>query len=129
MIGLDTNVLVRYVARDDPGQTAKADALLDRLSRDEQGFVAVLVVAELHWTLIRAYRYTRGQSAEVIANLLASAELVVQDAALVRSALGAAGEGADFADALIASSAAAAGCGTTKTFDRRAARLPGMSLL
>lgn len=129
MIGLDTNVLVRYIVRDDPAQTAKADAVVDRLDPDEQGFVSVLVVAELHWTLLRAYRFSRSDCAAVIAGLLASSELRVEDAALVRRALGRVGQGADLADALIGELAAAAGCTATVTFDQRAARQAGMTLL
>jgi predicted nucleic-acid-binding protein len=129
VIGLDTNVLVRYVVRDDPTQTARADAVLDRLGGEELGFVSLLVLAELHWTLLRAYGYAPADATAVIALLLATAELVVQGADLVRRALDDAVEGADFADAVIAELGAAAACTTTMTFDRGAARLPGMTLL
>lgn len=129
MIGLDTNVLVRYLMRDDEGQTRLADSVIDALGPGE-GFVPLLVLAELHWTLVRAYGLQRQQSAAAVTALVAAAEIDVESPELVHAALRlAAARGADFADAVIAGSAAAAGCSAIVTFDRGAARSAGMTLL
>lgn len=94
MIGLDTNILVRYIVRDDPRQAARADALLEGLTRDSPGFGPLLVLAELYWTLTRSYRFTPVQSVEVVSRLLAAGELRVQDRDVVRRAVERAAVGA-----------------------------------
>lgn len=128
MRGLDTNILVRVIMRDDAAQTARADALIDELGPGE-GFVSLLVLVELHWTLMRAYGLRRDQTSMAVSTLLSAAEVRVEDPDLVRKALRLAHAGADFADAAIAASATAAGCTATMTFDRGAARSAGMTLL
>jgi predicted nucleic-acid-binding protein len=129
VIGLDTNVLVRYVVRDDPDQTERADALLEALNGEEPGFLSLVALVELYWTLGRAYRYGREQCTAVLAGLTAAPEIRLERADMVRLALQQAGRGADFADAVIAQASAAAGCSSTVTFDRGAARSAGMTLL
>ena len=103
MIGLDTNVLVRYIVRDDPAQTALADRCIEhRCSRERPGYVSHLVLAELVWVLGRGYGYPRQMLADVLGTLLSSEEIRIQDAPLVRAALGEFSAGAaDFADCLI----------------------------
>ena len=110
MIGLDTNVLVRYVLQDDPRQSPRASRLIDALSADKPGFVPVVALVELAWVLGAGYELTRAQLAAVLETLLRSKELVIDRADLVMQALArfSAG-GADFADALIERMAAAAG--------------------
>jgi predicted nucleic-acid-binding protein len=122
MIGLDTNVIVRYVVRDDPEQTAQADAVFQLLTARRPGFVATVVLAELWWVLGRHYRYDRGLLCDFVRQLLASDELRVQDVRAAQAALAAADGGADFADALIAQAGVIAGCELVVTFDRRAVR-------
>ena len=130
MIGLDTNVLVRYVLQDDPRQSPRASRLIDSLSADEQGFVPVVALVELAWVLGAGYKLPRAQLATVLETLLRSKELVIDRADLVMQALArlSAG-GADFADALIERMAAAAGCTATMTFDQGAAKATGMTLV
>lgn len=130
MIGLDTNVLVRYVLQDDPRQSPRANRLFESLSAEAPGFVPVVVVVELAWVLGAGYKIPRAQLAAVLETLLRSKELVVDRADLVTQALGrlAAG-GADFADAVIERMAADAGCTTTMTFDQGAAKAAGMTLV
>jgi predicted nucleic-acid-binding protein len=130
MIGLDTNVLVRYVLQDDPHQAPKASRLFESLSADAPGFVPVVVLVELAWVLGAGYKVPRPELAAVFETLLRSKELVIDRADLVTQALArfAAG-GADFADALIERMAAAAGCTTTMTFDQGAAKAAGMTLV
>lgn len=131
MIGLDTNVLARYIVRDDAAQAALADRCVeDVCTREQPGFVSQIVLAELAWVLVRGYGYTREAVGEVISTLLSSEELQVQGMPAVRAALAACLSGkADFADSLIGAIHAQAGCDTTWTFDRKAAQLSTHSLL
>lgn len=131
MIGLDTNVLVRYIVRDDPAQTALADHCIDhRCSREQPGYVSHLVLAELYWVLSSGYGYPRQMLGEVLTTLLSSEEVKIQDAPLVRTALGDFSAGAaDFADCLIGLLHQRAECETTVTFDKKATRLPTHRLL
>lgn len=131
MIGLDTNVLVHYIVRDDPAQTALADRCIEHgCSREQPGYVSHLVLAELDWVLGRGHGYPRQMLGEVLATLLSSEAVKIQDAPLVRAALGDFSAGAaDFADCLIGLLHPRAECETTVTFDTKAARLPTHRLL
>ena len=130
MIGLDTNVLVRYVLQDDARQSPRASRLIESLSADEPGFVPVVAMVELTWVLGSGYKLSRGQLAAVLETLLRSKELVIDRAELVGQALARFSSGsADFADALIERVAAAAGCTATMTFDQGAAKAAGMTLV
>ena len=130
MIGLDTNVLVRYVMQDDPRQSPRATRLIESLSADEPGFVPVVALVELVWVLSGSYTLDRAQVATVLDTLLRSKELVVDRADFVTQALQRFGAGgADFADALIERIAAAAGCSTTMSFDAGAVKAAAMTLV
>lgn len=129
MIGIDTNVLVRYVVRDDESQTALADGLIDGFTADEPGLVPLIALVECWWVLGRAYSLPDDRRREFVEALLTSQELRVERSDTVRAALRRTADGADFADALIAQAATEAGCATVMTFDRRAARSAGMQLL
>lgn len=130
MIGLDTNVLVRYVMQDDPRQSPRATRVIESLSAEEPGFVPVVALVELVWVLSGSYGLGRAQVAQVLEGLLRSKELVVDRAELVTQALNRFGTaGADFADALIERIAADAGCTTTMTFDAGAVKSAGMALV
>ncbi len=130
MIGLDTNVLVRYVLQDDQRQSPRANRLIESLSADEPGFVPVVALVELAWVLGAGYKLSREQLAAVLETLLRSKELVIDRADLVIQALNRFSSGAaDFADALIERAAADAGCATTMTFDAGAAKAAGMTLV
>ena len=131
MIGLDTNVLVRYLAQDDPVQAPKATELIERqLTEDEPGFISVMAMAETAWVLERAYGLADQEIAAVIEGVLQAEVLVVENEQEVFTAMIAlkAGNGS-FADALIGALGAKAGCSRTLTFDRRAQRLSGFELL
>ena len=124
MIGLDTNVLVRYIVQDDPEQAEAAERLIEsRCTAQSPGYVGVPVLVELVWVLTAAYRYDRPVVASVIRQLLRTAELQVEHRETAWSALREfeAG-GADFADCLIGHRNRARGCDRTYTFDRGAAR-------
>ncbi len=130
MIGLDTNVLARYVMQDDPRQSPRATRLMESLSAEAPGFVPVVTLVELVWVLSGSYGLKRDQVATVLETLLRSRELVIDRAELVVQALSRfAAAGVDFADALIERTAAAAGCATTMTFDIAAAKAGGMTLV
>lgn len=130
MIGLDTNVLVRYIMQDDAAQASKASALLESLTVDAPGWIALISIVELVWVLGAAYDLQRAQVFAAIESILTIKELRVERASLVWKALRACrATKADLADCLITSSAVSAGCERTMTFDRAAARFAGMSLI
>lgn len=130
MIGLDTNVLVRYIAQDDPKQSLMATRLVESLTVDSRGDVTIVSVVELAWVLTDCYALPKGELCGVLVTLLRSKEIVVAHADMVWKALRRFKEGkADFADCLIERLANDAGCDYTATFDRDAARHCGMRLI
>jgi predicted nucleic-acid-binding protein len=130
MIGLDTNVLVRYLMQDDAKQAAKATRLMESLTVEVPGFVSIVSVVELGWVLTSAYGLTRGQLEQALEALLRTKELVVDRADQVLQALRVfKATKADLADCLIERSAAGAGCEQTMTFDVGAAKGAGMVLV
>ena len=130
MIGLDTNVLVRYIMQDDAGQAAKATTLIESLSAAVPGFITLVSVVELVWVLSSCYDLNRSQIAQSLEIILRSRQLVVDQAEHVVRALRIFREGsADFADCLIERMAAYAGCTRTMTFDSAAAKSAGMTLV
>ena len=123
MIGLDSNVIVRYVAQDDPRQTRAATRLIESLSPDNPGLITSVVLAETIWVMEDNYGASRGEIAEIVAALLQAETLKVQDAEQAWQALSRYRAGrADFADYLIERTCAALGSEATYTFDRKAAR-------
>jgi predicted nucleic-acid-binding protein len=127
MIGLDTNVLVRYLTQDDRVQSAKATELIEqRLTRRDPGFISIVAMAEAVWVLERAYRLGDAEIATTIERTLQADSLVVENEQEVFTAMIALKEGrGSFADALIGALCARAGCSATVTFDQKALRLPG----
>src|ERR1700746_2607501 len=102
MIGLDTNVLIRYLTLDDPRQTALAARIFDSLSADSPGFVPLVVILELVWVLESSYDLRKDRIIETLDALLRSQELAVERADVVRQALRRfSASRADFADCLI----------------------------
>jgi predicted nucleic-acid-binding protein len=130
MIGLDTNIVVRYLTHDDAAQTAAAVRLIDSLSADSPGFLSLIVIVELVWVLEVSYRFKKNEIEQVLETLLRSKELVVERAEIVSQALRKYGASrSDFADCLIERCGHAADCQYTATFDRKAADAVGMKLL
>ena len=130
MIGLDTNVLVRYIMQDDAKQSLLATRLVESLSATTPGYVPLVSVVELAWVLSSAYELDRAQLVEAFEALLRTKEIVVDRAETVWKALRVfQNANADFADCLIERSASAAGCERTMTFDRGAAKGCGMTLV
>jgi len=129
MIGLDTNVIVRYLTHDDPAQTPAAIKLLSSLSQTSPGFVSLIVVAELVWVLTSLYHFGKGEIEHVLEALLRSDALVVERSEIVWQALRSFHSGsAGFSDCLIERCGHAAECRYTVTFDRKAASA-GMRLI
>lgn len=119
MRGLDTNVLVRYLAADDPRQTRAAEKLIsDCRQKEESLFISILVLCELVWVLDRSYQQSK---AAIIATLerIAEADLfVIEHDVLVRQSIEEFRSGrGNFADYLIGGIARHAGCSDTVTFD------------
>lgn len=130
MIGLDTNVLVRYLSQDDAKQSPMATRLIEQVSTESPGFITTVTVIELVWVLQACYNASRDTIADTIDRLLRTKAIHVQNADIVWQALRLFREGtADFADCLIERSSADAGCTCTYTFDRNAAASCGMRLV
>ncbi|MGZ5652282.1 MAG: PIN domain-containing protein [Usitatibacter sp.] len=131
MIGLDTNVIVRYVTQDDARQSAAASRLFERvLTTERPGFVGLVTLCEIAWVLADCYDAGKARIAMVIEGLLGSRQLVVEEAEVVWKALQAWEESsADFSDALLGQVLRARGCEKVVTFDKAAARLPDFELL
>ncbi len=130
MIGLDTNVLVRYIMQDDVKQARLATKQIESLTVDEPGFVGLVAMVELTWVLSSAYELDRKQITAAMETLLRTIEIKVENADIVWQAVRRyAGNNADFADCLIERSAAAKGCSRTMTFDRGAAKHCAMTLI
>lgn len=130
VIGLDTNVLVRYLAQDDRAQAARAVRLIEReLTEREPGYISLLVLVETCSVLKRLYGAIPIELRTMVRDLLDTRQFAVEHRTVIVHALAKLGEGAgDLADALIAQLALAAGCQRILTFDRSAAKL-GMTLL
>lgn len=123
MIGIDTNILLRYLLDDDPVWSPVAENFIETtLTAEDPGYVNPITLAEVVWSLRRHARYDRAALCEIIEGLLAFEKLVIGQSATVMRALSAyrAG-GAGFADYLIAELNADAGAGVTVTIDKKAA--------
>jgi predicted nucleic-acid-binding protein len=131
VIGLDTNVLVRYVTQDDAKQAAAATTLFEHtLSVERPGFVCLVTLCELAWVLAECYDADKSRIVAVIDGLLASRQVMVEEPERVWKALRAWEESsADFSDALVGEVLAANGCDKVVTFDKAASRLRGFELL
>ena len=130
MTAIDTNVLVRYLVRDDAEQAAAARVLLERLTREHPGFVCREVVVEVVWVLERAYRFGRAEIADVLLELVATDCLVFESGDdVIRSALRYRQGGPGFSDLMILAAANRTEALPLQTFDDRLARVSGATLV
>ena len=134
MIGLDTNVLARYLTQDDVRQAALASRLIENdLTIARPGFISLVVLAELCWVLSRLYSATMDELADMISDLLNTPQIQVERREVVQAAIRRFKQGksrkAGLVDALIAELASSEGCTSTVTFDKTAVRAAGMTLL
>lgn len=129
MLGLDTNVLVRYLVRDDETQYRKARRLIRReLNTGEDVFVSLPVLLEMEWVLRSRYAMDKEQILQAVSGLLDASDLRFEDEPTVEETLFVWKESkADFADCLVGAHHRRLGCRTTATFDVRAARLSSFS--
>jgi predicted nucleic-acid-binding protein len=120
MIGLDTNVLVRYLVQDDPVQSRRAErAIAAAAGAGERLFLGIIVLCELVWVLETAYGYAQGEIQGALEQILLTDQFEIEESDDVWLALGDyRTSGADFADALIGRRNLGAGCARTLTFDR-----------
>ena len=127
MIGIDTNVLVRFLVRDDQPQFERAKDLIRRESgRGEAVFVSQLVLLEAEWVLRSRYELEKTEIHRALSGLLDSVEFTVEDERSVEQALFLWRKSpAEFADCLIGVRHLNLGCRATASFDGRALKLPG----
>ncbi len=122
MRAIDTNLLVRLLTRDDPGQTDLAERFVER-----GAWVSHLVLMETVWVLDSVYELDAERIAVAIEMLLEHAQLVLQDADVIRAALARfrGHRGVGFSDCMILECARKAGHLPLGTFDRALASLEG----
>ena len=131
MRSLDTNVLVRYLAADDPRQCAAAERVIDEaIQNKEPLYLTVIVLCELVWVLSRLYRQSKPQLADHLEQILSTPQFSIEQDSLVRRAVRAwrIGKG-DFSDHMIGAISRQAGCRDTVSFDRDLRDVPGFSIL
>ncbi len=127
MLGLDTNVLVRFLVRDNEAQFGRARRLIKReVGVQETVLISLLVLLETEWVLRSRYGLQKNQVMDAVSGLLDATDVKFEDEPAIEEALYLWKEGvADFADCLIGARHRRLGCRATATFDARAARLPG----
>lgn len=130
MIGLDTNVIIRYLTQDDPEQSRKANDLIEkRLSVKEPGFITVISLIEIVWVLESCYDQNKDSILAVLEALLGTKQFFIEKTEAVFIAKKRFSEGkADFSDALIAVISESEGCEEVFTFDKKALTI-GMKLI
>ena len=80
MIGLDTNILIRYLAQDDPVQSPVATDIIEfRLSEENPGFISIVAMVETVWVLDRAYGLADDEIAAALERILQADTLVVEN--------------------------------------------------
>jgi predicted nucleic-acid-binding protein len=131
VIGLDTNVLVRYLAQDDAIQSAQATEIIERqLTEEHPGFISLVTMVETVWVLDRVYGLSNHEVAAAVERILQADRLLVQNEQEAFTAMTALKGGTgSFSDALIGALGAWAGCTATVTFDKKAKRLTQFKLL
>ena len=129
MIGIDTDLLVRFLVADDAAQKRKVDSLFANQQGAAWGYINTIVLCELFWILKSVYRLSRQEVAAMIEKLLNTQDLQFQDEALCSLALLDYRNGQDFADSLIGYINRSNQCTTTHTLDRLASELDSFTLL
>ena len=127
MTGVDTNVVLRYLLRDEPAQAARAAR---ELERDERFLIGSVVLCELVWVLETGYGFTRAEIGAALEKVLATAQFEIEGKDLALAALDDFRRSpADFSDCLVGRRNRAAGAGETVTFDKSLRGLEGFRVL
>ena len=130
MIGLDTNVLVRYLSQDDPTQSACTTALIDSFTTENPGYIPLVSLVELVWVMQSCYQVKRVEIVQILRILLGTKELIVENPETAIKALRVySGSKADFSECLIERSANRAGCDYSVSFDTNDIRNAGFQKL
>jgi len=131
VIGVDTNVLVRYLTQDDAAQARRVDAVFeDALRQGKRIHIDDIVLCELVWVLRGAYRFGKATIAAALEKIMSTALFSFSNRELLRSALEEYRAGdADFADYVIGARNRRAGCEQTLTFDRSLGKSAAFSML
>jgi len=131
MAALDTNMLIRFLVRDDAAQASAATELVRRtMAAGAALFVPITVVLELEWVLRSNYGLAKADIARTFGDLLSTGELAFEsEAALEHALLLWQQSRADFSDCVHVALAALAGEQPLWTFDRKASALPGAGML
>ncbi len=130
MLAVDTNVLLRHIVKDNEKQTEAAQSFIKRLTPQQPGFICREVALETVWVLERTYNFSRARIADLILDLTATEEMVVEsgeDVAMAARRFRSSND--DFSDLMILAAANRAGATPLYTFDQRLARLEGATLL
>jgi len=127
MLGIDTNVLVRFLVRDDEAQFEKARKLIKReVAAGRCVFVSQLVLLETEWVLRSRYGLPKNLIIESISGLLGATDVQFEDEPAIEEALFIWKDTtAEFADCLIGARNRRLGCRATATFDVKASKLAG----
>ena len=130
MIGVDTNILLRFLTADDADQHACTVDFFGRRSPADPAFVSAVALAETIWVLRKAYGYGERDIARAVEMLTSSDDFVVEGCEALQAENGDLVSPIQIADFLIAHLGRRAGCSHTVTFDRYAAgSVAGMELL
>jgi len=131
MIGIDTNVLIRYIVQDDPDQANIASQYIEQnCTVDSPGFINHIVLCEIVWVLKRAYKYDKVIIVDVLKKILMTAEFSIENSDLVWKAMKEYESGqADFSDYIIGLSNLQNNCEYTVSFDKSVADFPGFMIL
>lgn len=125
MLGVDTNVLIRFFVNDDAKQSALAKRLIQKAKDEKKQIVVNLVVlCELVWVLESGYEFSRQEIAALLQRVLSTKQFEIQDKSVVWRALDDyRGAAVDFADCIIGRTNLKLGTKSTFTFDRALKRL------
>jgi predicted nucleic-acid-binding protein len=130
MIGLDTNILVRYIMQDDVAQANKATSLIESFKKGRLGYFTNITLVEVIWVLESCYELKKQDIVRVIEGLLKAREIKKENSELLWRALKLFKElNVDYSDCLISVISSSDGCTETFTFDKKASKLSGMTLL
>ena len=131
MIGLDTNIIVRYITQDDAKQALIATKVVeDELSAGNPGFITLITLVEITWVLESCYDQSKQDILDILHGLLTTKQLMVErgDVAYLAIKRCRLSSKADFSDAVITVLSEQEGCSEVLTFDKKAKSV-GMRVL